>query len=96
MYTLSYPIGLNERVARLGGFDRAMRLSLLQDGYQYLARNKSNIFYLICFKDRPVYSNGIFLKSDKEKECERIEGETFRFMQEKSLINLKTMEIETF
>lgn len=92
MYHIKHPVGLKQRIAFLGGFERALRLSLLSDGYRYVARNTSNVFYLVCFKDKPIYINGIFLKSDKAQNCKRINGEAFLFMKENTCLDLKTME----
>lgn len=84
---------VKRKIAFLGGIERSLRLSLLRDGYQYLARNVSSRFYLVCFKDKPIYNNGIFIKSDRDSTSERIDCEAFMFLKEGSYINLKTMEI---
>lgn len=77
MYSLKQPTGLRQRIAYLGGFERIFRLSLLRDGYRYIARNVSNVFYLICFEEKPDFNNGVFLKTDETQHCERIQGEVF-------------------
>ena len=93
MYNMKSPTGLKQRIAYLGGFERALRLSLLRDGYQYVTRNVCSVFYLVCFKSQPRYSNGIFLKTQEADESVRLNGGGFQFLQEGHCLDLKTMEV---
>lgn len=83
MYQIKFPIGLKQKLGFIGNSDKMLRLSLMNNGYNFVYRHKNGSVF--SYRDIPKHNiNDQFVLLEKD---------SFMFLPKQSLLCLKTMDV---